>query len=61
MTSFNLNSYSTQKVLCEEASSLDDAMFDAYFPRIRLSELLSEVEGMDCDNLENIIKNDFMI
>jgi hypothetical protein len=61
MTSFNLNSYSTQKVLCEEASSLDDAMFDAYFPRIRLSELLSEVESMDCDNLENIIKNDFMI
>jgi len=61
VTSFNLNSYSTQKVLCEEASSLDDAMFDAYFPRIRLSELLSEVESMDCDNLENIIKNDFMI
>ena len=61
MTSFNLNSYSTQKVLCEEASSLDDAMFDAYFPKIRLSELLSEVEGMDCDNLENIIKKDFMI
>ncbi len=61
MTSFNLNSYSTQKVLCEEASSLDDAMFDAYFPRIRLSELLSEVESMDCDNLENIIKKDFMI
>ena len=61
MTNFNLNLYSTQKVLCEEASSLDDAMFDAYFPKIRLSELLSEVEGMDCDNLENIIKNDFMI
>ena len=61
MTSFNLNSYSTQKVLCEEASSLDDAMFDAYFPKIRLSELLSEVESMDCDNLENIIKNDFTI
>tara|TARA_Y100000004_G_scaffold145051_1_gene165414 strand:+ start:5 stop:190 length:186 start_codon:yes stop_codon:yes gene_type:complete len=61
MTSFNLNSYSTQKVLCEEASSLDDAMFDAYFPRIKLSELLSEVESMDCDNLENIIKKDFMI
>ena len=61
MTSFNLNSYSTQKVLCEEASSLDDAMFDAYFPKIRLSELLSEVESMDCDNLENIIKKDFMI
>ena len=61
MTDFNLNSYSTQKVLCEEASSLDDTMFDAYFPKIRLSELLSEVESMDCDNLENIIKNDFMI
>ena len=61
MTDFNLNSYSPQKVLCEEASSLDDNMFDAYFPKIRLSELLSEVESMDCDNLENIIKNDFMI
>tara|TARA_R100000278_G_scaffold18476_2_gene18252 strand:- start:176 stop:361 length:186 start_codon:yes stop_codon:yes gene_type:complete len=61
MTDFNLNSYSTQKVLCEEASSLDDAMFDAYFPKIRLSELLSEVESMDCDSLESIIKKDFMI
>ena len=61
MTSFNLNSYSTQKVLCEEASSLDDNMFDAMFPKIKLSELLSEIESMDCDNLENIIKNEFMI
>ena len=61
MTSFNLNSYSTQKVLCEEASSLDDNMFDAMFPKIKLSELLSEKESIDCDNLENIIKNEFMI
>jgi len=61
VTSFNLNSYSTQKVLCEEASSLDDNMFDAMFPKIKLSELLSEIESMDCDNLENIIKNEFMI
>ena len=55
---FDLNKYSTQKVLCEEASSLDDNMFDALFPKIKLSELLSEIESMDCDNLEDIIKND---
>lgn len=58
---FDLNKYQTQKMICEEASSLDDNMFDAMFPKIKLSELLSEIESMDCDNLENIIKNDFMI
>lgn len=58
---FDLNKYQTQKIICEEVSNLDDNMFDAYFPKIKLSELLSEIESMDCDNLENIIKNEFMI
>jgi hypothetical protein len=53
---FNLNTYSTQKVLYEEASSLDfnEDTFEVY-PKIKLSQLNKELKNFNCDDLENII------
>ena len=53
---FNLNTYSTQKVLYEEASSLDfnEDTFEVY-PKIKVAETILEARKLDCDNLENII------
>ena len=53
---FDLNTYSAQKALYEEASSIDfnEDMFEVY-PKIKVAETIVEARKLDCDNLENII------
>ena len=53
---FNLNTYSAQQALYEEASSLDfnEDIFEVY-PKIKVAETILEARKLDCDNLENII------
>jgi len=53
---FNLNTYSAQQALYEEASSIDfnEDIFEVY-PKIKVAETILEARKLDCDNLENII------
>jgi hypothetical protein len=53
---FNLNTYSAQQALYEEASSIDfnEDTFEVY-PKIKLSQLNKDLKNFNCDDLENII------
>ena len=53
---FDLNTYSAQKALYDEASSIDfnEDIFEVY-PKIKVAETILEARKLDCDNLENII------
>ena len=53
---FNLNTYSAQQALYEEASSIDfnEDIFEVY-PKIKVAETILEAKKLDCDDLENII------
>jgi len=53
---FDLNTYSAQQALYEEASSIDfnEDIFEVY-PKIKVAETILEARKLDCDNLENII------
>jgi len=53
---FDLNTYSAQKALYDEASSIDfnEDIFEVY-PKIKVAETILEARKLDCDDLENII------
>jgi hypothetical protein len=52
---FDLNTYSTQKVLYEEASSLDEGI--EFHITLNFKEIRSDLKKLNCDDLENIFKD----
>ena len=55
MIEFDLNSYSTQKVLYEEASSLDEGI--EFHITLNFSEIRRDLKNLNCDDLENLFNN----
>ena len=49
---FDLNTYSTQKVLYEEASSLDEGI--EFHINLNFKEIRSDLKKLNCDDLENL-------
>ena len=47
---FDLNSYSTQKVLYEEPSDIDELL--EFHITLRFSEIRSDLKRLNCDDLE---------
>jgi hypothetical protein len=52
---FDLNTYSTQKVLYEEASSLDEGI--EFHITLNFREIRSDLKKLNCDDLENLFNN----
>ena len=52
---FDLNSYSTQKVLYEEASSFDEGI--EFHITLNFKEIRSDLKKLNCDDLENLFNN----
>ena len=49
---FDLNTYSTQKVLYEEASSFDEGI--EFHITLNFREIRSDLKNLNCDDLENL-------
>ena len=52
---FDLNTYSTQKVLYEEASCFDEGI--EFHITLNFSEIRSDLKKLNCDDLENLFNN----
>jgi hypothetical protein len=52
---FNLNTYSAQQALYEEASSFDEGI--EFHITLNFREIRSDLKKLNCDDLENFINN----
>jgi len=57
MTKFDLNSYSTQRVLYNEPSLEDEENYEPYLFKMKYLHRYPQAKDW-CDNLEDIIEND---